>query len=418
MDRAPHEAALGSEAMAKLCLESLEIQGYRLFDRLVIPRLGRVNLITGKNNTGKTTILEALRLYADRAAPETLVETLIGRDELGPVALVGEGSVTPLLDAFQNLYHGRPRPSEPKAAVRIGPCDPSGHQLVVYPGWYEADESTGQEQWLLPGLGAMDLSVKNVRPSVQVAFEGKSARFWFDEIPRHVRHALISPDLQQLGQVRCAYVGPGGLTSSECARLWDGVALTDLEGEVIRALQIIEPGVERLSLVGQAGSMLTTATIPTSGALANSVTGGTGNVVPSSGTGLGTRVFRVRVGGVRDPFPLKSMGDGINRILGITLALVAAQSGLLLLDEIENGIHYTKQEELWRHLFRLAAELDVQVFATTHSYDCVLAFQQAATEHPDEGVLVRLNERQGHVTATLFDEKDLSIVAAEEIEVR
>lgn len=113
------------------------------------------------------------------------------------------------------------------------------------------------------------------------------------------------------------------------------------------------------------------------------------------------------------------MGDGISRILGISIALVSAQDGILLLDEIENGVHYTAQADLWRHIFRVARDLNVQVFATTHSYDAVLAFQKAAKENEDEeGVLIRLNRDGDKVTATVFDEADLDVVAREEIEVR
>jgi predicted ATP-dependent endonuclease of OLD family len=73
---------------------------------------------------------------------------------------------------------------------------------------------------------------------------------------------------------------------------------------------------------------------------------------------------------------------------------------------------------LWRHLFRLAQELNVQVFATTHSYDCVLAFQEAAREAPEEGVLVRLERNKDQFRVTSYDEDRLQIVAREEIEVR
>ncbi len=53
--------------MAKLLLDSLEIKGYRCFEHLTIEKLGRVNLIVGKNNVGKTALLEALWIYANNA---------------------------------------------------------------------------------------------------------------------------------------------------------------------------------------------------------------------------------------------------------------------------------------------------------------------------------------------------------------
>ena len=65
------------------------------------------------------------------------------------------------------------------------------------------------------------------------------------------------------------------------------------------------------------------------------------------------------------------MGDGINRILTIILAMVNCENGYLLIDEFENGLHYSVQEKLWEIIFYLAKRLNIQVFATTHSNDTI-----------------------------------------------
>lgn len=67
--------------MGKLLLESLEIQNFRGFHHLQIEKLGRVNLIVGKNNIGKTSLLEALELYARRGAPELIRQFLRSRND-------------------------------------------------------------------------------------------------------------------------------------------------------------------------------------------------------------------------------------------------------------------------------------------------------------------------------------------------
>lgn len=65
--------------------------------------------------------------------------------------------------------------------------------------------------------------------------------------------------------------------------------------------------------------------------------------------------------GENRPVPLTSLGDGMNRVLGIMLALIAAKGGLLLIDEVENGLHYSVQADLWRLILEMAEQLDVQV---------------------------------------------------------
>src|SRR5260370_32304229 len=129
------------------------------------------------------------------------------------------------------------------------------------------------------------------------------------------------------------------------------------------------------------------------------------------------RIPIVRIKGIDEPLPLRSLGDGMQRMLGIALALANAQDGMLLVDEIENGIHYSVQPELWQLIFQIAYRLNVQVFATTHSLDCIEAFQTAAQEDKqNEGLLIRLEFSKGEVRATLFDEEELGIVTRQQIE--
>jgi predicted ATP-dependent endonuclease of OLD family len=116
--------------------------------------------------------------------------------------------------------------------------------------------------------------------------------------------------------------------------------------------------------------------------------------------------------------PLRSFGDSVNRLFGIVLSLVTAKDGLLLIDEVENGLHHSVQYDVWKTIFALAQRLNVQVLATSHSWDTIEAFQKAAGETPEDGVLVRLLRRGDDVIATVFDEEDLRIVTRDKIEVR
>lgn len=118
------------------------------------------------------------------------------------------------------------------------------------------------------------------------------------------------------------------------------------------------------------------------------------------------------------PVPLRSFGDGLNRLFGIILSLVNAKDGLLLIDEFENGMHHSVQLDVWRGIFRLAKLLKVQVFATSHSWDAVESFQKAAAEDPEEGLLIRLSKKGDAVIPTLFREQELAVAARERIEVR
>lgn len=107
------------------------------------------------------------------------------------------------------------------------------------------------------------------------------------------------------------------------------------------------------------------------------------------------------------------------RNLGIALAQVNAKDGILLIDEFELGLCYSVQPDLWRFIFRMARSLNVQVFATTHSWDSIEAFERAAREdHQEKGLLIRLESKKGGIGVTLYDERELTIATREHIEVR
>jgi predicted ATP-dependent endonuclease of OLD family len=95
-------------------------------------------------------------------------------------------------------------------------------------------------------------------------------------------------------------------------------------------------------------------------------------------------------------------------MLQLALLAVRAEKGTLLIDEFENGLHYEVQPQVWRFLTTLAHELDLQVFATTHSLDTVRSFQQAAAEDPgDHHQLIRLDRQPDGLKAIVLNEEFL-----------
>ncbi|MCL1873559.1 MAG: AAA family ATPase [Clostridiales bacterium] len=69
--------------------------------------------------------------------------------------------------------------------------------------------------------------------------------------------------------------------------------------------------------------------------------------------------------------PLYVMGDGIRKIMNVALTMLANPSSILLLDEIENGLHYSLHAKFWALITSLAVQEKCQIIATTHSYECI-----------------------------------------------
>jgi AAA15 family ATPase/GTPase len=91
---------------------------------------------------------------------------------------------------------------------------------------------------------------------------------------------------------------------------------------------------------------------------------------------------------------------------------------LLLIDEFENGMHYSVQEDAWRVIFKLASRLEIQVVATSHSWDTILAFQKVAKEYPEGGALIRLSRKGEEIVPTIFSQGELAVATRDKIEVR
>jgi AAA15 family ATPase/GTPase len=116
--------------------------------------------------------------------------------------------------------------------------------------------------------------------------------------------------------------------------------------------------------------------------------------------------------------PMYVMGDGFNRIFQIVLAISNSEDGLVFIDEIENGLYYSTMETLWTTIFNVAREFNVQIFATTHSLDCLQRFVKCDTTKKDDTRLYRIENNKGKLQAVKYNEKNLATSIQSGWEVR
>ena len=380
-----------------LHLQDLSIAGFRGIKDLSIGRLGRVTLIAGRNGVGKTTVLDAVRVFATRGRHSVLSVLLRGRDEL--IAADDADEKMPAPD-FAALFHGR---SPGDVRIAIGPSNRHDQVMIEEVALEEvalSEEQSAFVERLLPEA-AVDDSVQLLR----VVFRGAShvlpvfsvvrdpyARRIFTTgsagATRVLRRALDESD--RAAGIACQSLGPGLLGNHEISRYWNAIALTDHEATAVEALSlVIGEQVRRVAVVGDDARY----------------------------RGYGRTI--VRLEGRSHPVPLKSLGDGAVRLFGVALALANSRNGFLVIDEAENGIHHSIQESFWRMVLRTARANNVQVLATTHSIDCVRGFAAASDEAEEiECALVRVVRRNGETWAVEYSEKNLVIAAEQGIEVR
>ena len=321
----------------ELLLDSLEIKGYRCFEHLTIEKLGRVNLIVGKNNVGKTALLEAIEIYATSGTPILIYQSLISRNEC-PTVYGREKVNLKDFGAVRYILRGRPVINK-DFSFSIGRHlnEESIITFTVHPG--------------------------STKPYIT-----------FDKEP-HQSNFPIS---------KVSTTRPINLFGT----------LSETEQLIIENLVSIFPDLKDLKNVTFAHSRFLEIEKPISPSL----------------------IFE----NDSEPIPMGSFGEGTNHLYVIFVALVSCKNGILLIDEIENGLHYSVLPDVWKLIFKTAKDLNVQVFATTHSKDCIEAFTQIANENDekDDGMLIRL-ERQGEkIVAKTISEERLAQAVNHDVEVR
>jgi hypothetical protein len=123
--------------------------------------------------------------------------------------------------------------------------------------------------------------------------------------------------------------------------------------------------------------------------------------------------------GSRQLIPVPFMGEGFARLLSILLAISGNPGGAVLVDEIETGIHHSVMIRLWEAINKASASAGVQFFATTHSYECIRAANEAF-KSSDGGILQlhRLERVRDQITSVTYDRQSLETAISSELEIR
>ncbi len=180
------------------------------------------------------------------------------------------------------------------------------------------------------------------------------------------------------------FISSSALSIEEVITLYNEIVLTDEENLVIEALQTIEPTIERIAPIASSrGGMV------------------------------------VKCSDQPERLPIGSMGDGLWRMLGLSLALAGTAGGTLFIDEIDTGLHYTVLERMWLLITKAAARLDVQVFATSHNRDCYEALANVVLHNCDVTGDVSIHRiEKGRSKSVPFTGEEMVIAAERGIEVR
>ncbi len=356
--------------------------------------LGRINLLVGKNNTGKSSILEGLFILASENNPIALWHTLMRRGE----QIIQESTPNRGGRAeadISHLFYGHnisigselsitttnDRPARSvKYRIDIAKPEESPHSFAQL-----ADEGLVGSRPALWVSGTPDFQM----PPLPLSRLGSL------RLEALQQYADIRPPKSESGAVQ--FITAESLPATQLSQLWTSIVLTADEDRVVRALKILEPKIERIAQV-----QIAIAQYP-----------GQGFSFPTRGG------FFLKLADNAKRIPIGSFGDGIWRMLSVIVAIVRAKDNLLLIDEIDTGLHYSVMADMWRLLNEAAELFNVQVFATTHSYDCVHSLAGICRNDENSRGRVTIQRIEaGNKKAVPFSEAQIRIAAERDLEIR
>lgn len=318
-------------------LKSLKIENFKRFRELDFPQLKRVNLIAGKNNTGKTGVLEALFLLLENSSAfSALPTTFRNCPNIG--------------DKTENFYKWlfRDRDTSRPAIFSTSTAEVAAYSVALAMG------SAPQGFSPIMGSSSMTLSARSEPAKVSLK-------------PGAVALSVRPSDPQK------------------DAADYDRVVLKAGGEERLEGLlRKLEPRLKSIRSIRPHGAALIYLDL-----------------------------------GLKEKIPAVHLGQGFIRLLSIYSELIASDKKVLLIDEVENGLHYSVLTEIWRGLLHAAEQEDVQIFATTHSYECIRAAHEAFAETLDyDFALHRLEEVKGDIRVITYDKETLETSLASNFEIR
>ena len=369
-------------------LTKLTVSNFRNIESLTLDPLGRITLIAGKNGVGKTAVLEALWLLSGPDNPELCARVGAMRG----LSVPGRSYV------FRDLFHN----FDTGGRIGITAYGDWGNRSRTLEVFLRDHQQTDALRYNAHVPGNTDqLSISSMEDDVEIVFRYRHhnrreyiSRAWF--VAEQLSVVPFAPPLTGQGVRQERQVVPNRPNSVFMSALHrddpqtnaNRLSRLQLEGQDSKLLNLIfpiEPRLERLALISIED----------------------------------TPVIHAYLKDTTRPVPVHLLGEGLNRMLRLGLAMSEVSGGLLLVDEIENGLHHSVQREIFSILYSLAEELDVQIVATTHSRECVRkAHESRACLSDDAFAFYRLDYYDGQVLPVQYDAEMLDVAIEHNMEIR
>jgi AAA15 family ATPase/GTPase len=324
-------------------LKDLKITNFRGFDALEINGLSKINLFVGKNNSGKTSVLEALFLLFGMSNPGLPgnINQIRGLSLFNP-------------NQYKYLFHNLNLGSNPSFKGIFE--DNSERELELNA------ISPQQKKSLLPDSpnlypqqrNSLATILSSAPPVSEIAGIGLKFSQGKDSNQKIASESFVFHDVNGIVNMPpnnyeetlyAAYIGYDKNDLGALAR-YSEIVKRNKNNTILEALQKFDGNIEGIQSL------------------------------------LDGIYFKLK--NITELVPCYIMGDGIRRFLNIVTAVSEKQNAFVLIDEIENGLHYSAYEVLWKNLIFYSQQNNVQLFITTHNIETLESLRIVLKENLHE----------------------------------
>ena len=373
---------------------SFHVKNFRGFKDLLLNDFANVNLIAGRNNTGKTALLEAILTYTGEYDASRLLRAPVPRyyraRVLGFMEIYAGDTGSAL---WKTLFHNQVTDAKIRFYGGIDD-DPQLRQTQIFSDGESDGEEDGLEisvvnidelssdsrlmrfvtdedlfEELVPSTKFLQFQSGREKP-VHLAW---SRRFYRDVRKPSLRYpAIFIPSSEMMPR-------------HEVTGRFSELLIERRSESLLQVMKVFEPRLQALTLIGEPANIY---------------------------------------GDLKDSeqlLPISSMGEGLRRIASLMLAIGTTEGGIVLIDEIENGLHYSIQNAVWSSIAETARKYNVQIFATTHSLEMIKAANEVFKERErNDFRLYRLDREteDKEVRCVVYDKETLEAAIEVGFEVR
>ena len=346
------------------CLQLLNFRGFSDFSMELKP----ITLISGKNNTGKSSLLESVFLFQDYATPDVFPK-LLGFRGIRDVGWTPKTLWEPL---FHKGDLGTP--------VRIS---------LGFDNFMSLEKNTTFVMSnTVPSNGSNKKREQSANYTLTCSFKRGNHEFVGDYFFNNglvLQNRVDTPILPNVEFMQ--YLGPNIILSEvEVAERLGQMELSNSKERAVEVLQIIDKSITDITTIASDGHV---------------------------------HLYITKCDGTKLPF--HAVGDGAKKIFHIALTMLARPESIILLDEVENGIHYSVLTKFWEVIGKIAKSENCQIIATTHSYECIVSAMEGVEGAcmQDSFLFTRLDKsEEGQIAAKSFSHKMLKSAVSSDWEVR